>query len=130
MMDFDKLLDALGSFGDSSFPDAAFLVEKGAKKNQDGKTLQKFRHLPHHNKNVKSPTENSSIDIPHLRNALARVNQVKPISENMLSFRKRALTHLQTHARSVLKKTASNASLTDEQTDFIVFCDSVGIQEE
>jgi hypothetical protein len=90
------------SYGDSSFPDAAFIVERGAPK-EGGKTPQKYRHLPHHTKGVKSPTENTTIDLPHLRNALARVNQVKPVQESAESYRKRATAHLRSHARVVLK---------------------------
>jgi hypothetical protein len=94
---------SIGAFGDKSFPDAAFIVEKDAEKDNSGKTLQKFRHLPHHNKNVKSPTENTSVDLPHLRNALARVNQVKPIKEDKSGYVSRARSHLERHAKILLK---------------------------
>ncbi len=102
------------SFGDASFPDAAFIVEKGAPK-EDGKTPQKFRHLPHHRASVGSPTENSSIDVPHLRNALARVNQVKPVSENASGYRARAERHLQAHAKAVLKSSLESIDALAEQ---------------
>jgi len=125
-VDFEALFEALGAFGDSSFPDAAFMVEKGAEK-KDGKTLQKYRHLPHHNKNVKSSTENSSVDIPHLRNALARVNQVKPVKETSSGFRKRAKAHLERHAKVLLESYKSKASLNQEEKEFIVFCGQNGI---
>jgi len=68
-------------FANRSFPDAAFIVEKGAEKAKDGKAKAEFRHLPHHEKNVKSSTENSSVNLSQLRNALSRVNQVKPVKE-------------------------------------------------
>jgi len=97
----DKYAEA--AFGDASFPDAAFLVEHGAEKDKSGKTLSKYRHLPHHNKNVQSPTENSSVDLPHLRNALARVSQVKPVKEDGAGFVSRAQAHLQRHAKALLK---------------------------
>ena len=108
----DKFFDAVekaagkhaeASFGDRSFPDAAFLVEHGAEKDKSGKTLSKYRHLPHHNKNVKSPTEDSSVDLPHLRNALARVGQVLPVKEDKAGFVSRARTHLRRHAKALLK---------------------------
>jgi hypothetical protein len=121
-MDFDKLFEALSVFGDKSFPDAAFMVEKGAEKDKEGKTLQKFRHLPHHKKTVKSPTENGSVDLPHLRNALARANQVKPVKENATTFRKRSMSHLQTHAKALLKSYKSKGSLTVDEQEFIIFC--------
>lgn len=129
-MDFDKVLDALATYGDKSFPDAAFIVEKGAEKDDKGKTLQKFRHLPHHKKSVTSATDNGSIDVPHLRNALARVNQVKPVKEGATAYRKRAKSHLQTHARVVLKNYKSKGSLTSELQEFVNFCVSVGITGE
>jgi len=120
-MNFDEFFQVLGSYGDRSFPDAAFIVEVGAEKDKNGKTLQKYRHLPHHTKNAKSPTENSSVDIPHLRNALARVGQVSPVKEGSQKFRKRALSHLQAHARKLLDTYKSKASLSPEEKDFIVF---------
>lgn len=121
-MDFDKMFDALGTYGDKSFPDAAFIVEKGAEKDDKGKTLQKYRHLPHHSKGVTSATDNGSIDVPHLRNALARVNQVKPVKEGAAAFRKRAKSHLQRHAGAVLKTYKSKSSLTVEEQKFVQFC--------
>ena len=61
----------------NDLPDAAFaVIMPGGKKDKEGKTVPRsLRMLPHHNDKVKSPDENSSVDIPHLRNALARVNQ-------------------------------------------------------
>lgn len=129
-MDFNKMFDALATYGDKSFPDAAFIVEKGAEKDKKGKTLQKYRHLPHHKKNVTSATDNGSIDVPHLRNALARVNQVKPVKENAATYRKRAKSHLQTHARAVLKSYKAKGSMTSEQQEFVEFCASIGIVGE
>lgn len=94
--------DAYEAFGDASFPDAAFIVEKGADK-KAGKSVQKFRHLPHHRKSATDPADNKSVDIPHLRNALARVAQVKPVSEAKEEFVRRARAHLMKHARALLK---------------------------
>jgi hypothetical protein len=89
-------------YGDASFPDAAFIIEKGAEK-KDGKTVHKFRHLPHHTKGATDPNAHGTVDLPHLRNALARVNQVKPVKESAASYRKRALAHLDRHANKLLK---------------------------
>jgi len=100
------------TYGDASFPDAAFIVEHGAEK-EGGKTVHKYRHLPHHSSAAKSSTENSTIDVPHLRNALARVNQVKPVKESASAFRARATSHLRAHARVVLK------SYQDLQQDLV-----------
>jgi hypothetical protein len=90
------------SYGDASWPDAAFIVEKGAPK-EDGRTVHAYRHLPHHKSSVKSPTENGSVDLPHLRNALARAGQVKPKQESKDSYVARAKAHLSAHARVLLK---------------------------
>lgn len=101
------------AFGDASFPDAAFIVEKGAPK-EDGRTPQEYRHLPHHRSTAKSATENGSVDLPHLRNALARCGQVKPAKESAESYRRRAQAHLNAHARVLLKsKSETLAALAD-----------------
>lgn len=97
---FDR---AVALFGDKSWPDEAFVVEAGAEKDEDGKTLQKCRHLPHHSKTVTDPNDNGTVDLPHLRNALARVNQVEPVKESAVKFRKRAQSHLARHAKALLK---------------------------
>jgi len=127
-MDTDRILNdwSDAAYGDKSFPDAAFVVEKGAEKNGDGKTLQKYRHLPHHTKSATDPMAHGTIDLPHLRNALARVNQVKSIKESVANFRKRAKSHLQRHAKAVLKSYKSKSSLTSEEQDFVKLCQQLG----
>ena len=57
----------------SSLPDSAFAYVE----NCYGKTTndKRARHLPYKDKNGK-------IDLPHLRNALARVNQIKPFCKD------------------------------------------------
>lgn len=90
------------SYGDASFPDAAFIVERSAPK-EGGKTVHRYRHLPHHSKSVKSSTENTTVDLPHLRNALARMGQVKPVQESRTAYLARAKSHLNAHARALLK---------------------------
>ena len=84
----------------NNLPNSSFaVVEKGYNEGKD----KRARHLPHHNKNVKSATENSTIDLSHYRNALARVNQVKSVlgTESSSALRKKAASHLEKH-RSVL----------------------------
>lgn len=93
---------AQAGYGDRSFPDAAFVVERGAEKDARGRALQKYRHLPHHKKGVTDPLDNASVDLPHLRNALARVSQVKPVKEDAAAFRRRATAHLRAHAKALL----------------------------
>lgn len=120
----EKIAKAL--FGDRSWPDAAFVVEKGAEKDDQGKTLQKYRHLPHHSKGVKSATEHTTVDLPHLRNALARVNQVKPVKESGAGFRKRASAHLNRHANALLKTRKGKADYEEIQA----LCKEYSIIEE
>jgi hypothetical protein len=95
----------------NSLPNSAFaVVERGYKEGNN----KNARHLPHHDKSVRSATENSSVDIVHYRNALARMNQVKSVLgvETDAVLRKRAASHLGKH-RAVLSK--SRASMTPYQ---------------
>lgn len=108
------------SWGNASWPDACFIIERGAPK-EKGRTVHKYRHLPHHKSSAKSPTDNGSVDIPHLRNALARVNQVKPVKESATAYRARATSHLRTHARALLEshkdEMLSLVAVLDENPD-------------
>jgi len=107
----------IAAFGDSTFNDACFIIEHGAEKDKNGKIEQRFRKLPHHSKNATDPNANNTVDIPHLRNALARVNQIKTIKEDRTSFIKRATAHLQKHAKSLLKTyKKSSAEYTELET--------------
>jgi hypothetical protein len=92
----------------NNLPDSAFaVIEPGGKKDADGKTTpRRLRHLPHHNASVKKSTENDSVDLPHLRNALARAPQMK-IAQ---SLRRKAIAHLEAHARELLKTRKEEAS--------------------
>lgn len=74
-----------------------------------GETTNKSaRHLPHHDASVSSyerPTpegakDSESIDMAHLRNALARVNQIKPVTESvsLKEMESKARAHLAAHA--------------------------------
>lgn len=97
----------------NSLPDAAFaVIEKGY---SIGKA-KGARHLPHHDKSVKSPTENKSVDLPHYRNALARAGQIKSVlgKESDSSLRKRAAAHLAKH-RAVLQKAKSNFNAVEKK---------------
>jgi hypothetical protein len=86
----------------NDLPDAAFAAIETGGKREDGKTTPRsLRHLPHHNASVKSGSENSSVDLPHLRNALARVEQMEAGTP---ALRARAKRHLQKHATTLLKK--------------------------
>ena len=79
----------------NDLPDAAFaVIQSGGEKDDDGKTIPRsLRKLPHHNASVTSPTDNDSIDMPHLRNALSRLSQTDITDEE----KEKARSHLQRH---------------------------------
>lgn len=75
----------------NDLPDSAFLyIEKGGKKDEGGKTVPRtLRHFPYKD-------SDGSIDLPHLRNAIARIPQAK-----INGLDKEAL---QTKARRILER--------------------------
>lgn len=81
----------------NDLPDAAFaVIETGGEKDEGGKTVPRgLRHLPHHNGSVTNPNDDKSVDLPHLRNALARA----PQSTIAANLKQRAISHLEGHAR-------------------------------
>lgn len=81
----------------NSLPDSAFLyIESGGKKDSEGKTVPRsLRHFPYKDASGK-------IDLPHLRNAVARI----PQSNLPASVKER----VQAKARSILEKNKGKAS--------------------
>lgn len=86
----------------NSLPDSSFAViepaySKGETKNKNA------RHLPHHNEKG-GGTSNENLDLPHLRNAMARMNQIQPVTDSISTeeLRSKAATHLE-HHRSALE---------------------------
>jgi len=80
----------------NDLPDSAFAVIEPAYKS--GKTDNKnARHLPHHGADGK-------VDLSHLRNALARMNQIKPVTDSITAdaLRRQAKKHLTAHAKKLL----------------------------
>ena len=71
------------------------------------------RILPHHVNSVKAADENNSVDIPRLRNALARFNQLKGVPRNV---KESALKHIQAHARDLKMGTAKEVVYYDTLT--------------
>lgn len=69
----------------NDLPDGAFLhVEGGGKKDEDGKTVPRsLRHFPYKN-------ANGGIDLPHLRNAIARIPQSSLSADLKSSLQKKA----------------------------------------
>jgi len=84
----------------NSLPDAAFAVIEPAYKRGDTDD-KRCRHLPHHKEGVSDPDDDDSVDVPHLRNALARANQIKPVTDSISAstLRERASSHLMAHAK-------------------------------
>lgn len=84
----------------NSLPDAAFAVIEPAYK---AGTVQdkNCRHLPHHTSGVTNPNDDNTVDLPHLRNALARATQIQPVTDSITAeeLRAKALAHLQAHAK-------------------------------
>lgn len=85
----------------NSLPDSSFAVIEPAY--ERGETKDKnCRHLPHHGPGG-GGTKNVNLDLPHLRNAYARANQIKPVTDSISTeeLRRRAMEHLE-HHRSAL----------------------------
>jgi hypothetical protein len=96
----------------SSLPDSAFAcVLDGGEKDDEGKTKPRsLRKLPHHNASVTSAAENESVDLPHLRNALAR----EPQADMPEADHAKARAHLEKHADALLpSRKAIHESPTD-----------------
>lgn len=106
----------------NDLPDAAFAyIKPGGKKDEGGKTKPRgLRYLPHHNQSVKSPTEDSSVDKPHLRNALARL----PQSNLSTAAKAKAKAHLLAHAKA-LKIGEGESSILDDE-EIITALDQIG----
>ncbi len=71
----------------NDLPDSSFAyIESGGEKDEDGRTTPRgLRHFPHHD-------SGGEIDLPHLRNALARAPQSP--------FEDRVMPHLERHAKA------------------------------
>jgi hypothetical protein len=74
----------------NNLADSAFLyIEPGGKKDEEGKTTpRRLRHFPYKD-------ENGKIDLPHLRNAIARAPQAK--------LPEAVIARVQAKARRILK---------------------------
>ncbi len=85
----------------NSLPSAAFAVVEPDY--TSGKTDNKnARHLHHHT--GPGGTSNKNLDLSHFKNALARANQIKPVTGSISqdAIRKKAVSHLENH-RGALK---------------------------
>jgi hypothetical protein len=90
----------------NSLPNSSFAACESGVDSKNG------RHLPHHNKSG-GGTANVNLDLPHLRNALARANQVKPVGKTSAdSLKKKCMNHLNKH-RSALKSESEKSDIDD-----------------
>jgi hypothetical protein len=78
----------------NTLPDSSFLhIESGGKKDEEGKTVPRsLRHFPYKD-------DKGKIDLPHLRNAVARIPQAK-----IAGLSADDLSKLQAKAQDLLKK--------------------------
>lgn len=101
-----------------TLPDSSFAyIEKGGKKDKEGKTVPRsLRHLPYKDKNGK-------VDLPHLRNALARLDQTdipaeakKKAKEKLLAAAKKAGIKVQEKSpkKEESKMTEEKKAVADE----------------
>jgi len=104
----------------NNLPDAAFAVIEPAYKRGDVED-KRCRHLPHHGPDVKDPNEHDSVDLPHLRNALARCNQIKPVTDSISAeeLRRRAREHLLRHARALLPSYQDQEEAKEKKNDLL-----------
>jgi len=98
----------------NDLPDAAFaIILPGGEKDDTGKTKPRtLRKLPHHNKNVKNPNEDSTIDYAHLINAIQRLPQTNMPSD----AKEKARKHLESHYNRI-KETKKAAQSTKKEND-------------
>ncbi|RMF92995.1 MAG: hypothetical protein D6734_11035 [Candidatus Schekmanbacteria bacterium] len=88
----------------NDLPDSSFaVIERGGKKDSEGKTVPRtYRHLPYKDADGK-------VDLPHLRNALARMNQIVAVSPDDSTDRIRAA------AKRVLSSVAERYLKTQQE---------------
>lgn len=94
----------------NDLPDSAFLfIESGGKKDSEGKTTPRsLRHLPYKN-------SEGSVDVPHVRNAIARAGQVKLKDGSKISESK--ASQLKDRARKILAQNTKGSVMIWKQDD-------------
>ena len=87
----------------NSLPDSSFAVIEPAYSRGDTDN-KNARHLPHHNEKG-GGAKNVNLDLPHLRNAMARANQIKPVTDSIEvdALREKAMSHLENHRDAIGK---------------------------
>ena len=111
----------------NSLPDSAFAVIEPAYK--EGKTEDKnARHLPHHKGagDLGKSVSNANLDMAHYKNARARANQIKPVTDSISEsdLQAKAVAHLERHHKLLLKEGKVKKSIEElesEINDKIIF---------
>ena len=102
----------------NSLEDDCFaVVENTGQKDDEGKTVPRSaRHLPHHPKGKGHPGAGGELDMPHFRNALARLNQIKPVTKTISreGLIEKARKHLEAHRAKLEKETSEKSSYSKE----------------
>ena len=99
----------------NDLPDASFaVIEPDYPSKTDNKNA---RHLPHHGKGG-GGTKDVNLDLAHLRNALARCNQIIPVTKSISkeSLRSRAKSHLEKHRGALKGNEKSKVKIMSEET--------------
>lgn len=91
----------------NDLPDSSFLlIESGGEKDEEGKTKPRsLRHFPYKDADGK-------VDLPHLRNAIARIPQAE-----IEGFDEAKQTALQDKARAILEKETAKEEKTEKGVD-------------
>lgn len=97
-----------------AFLPAAFFSGEDGQYEEGGEFRVSKSKLPHHVNSVTNPNDNDSVDIPRLRNALARFNQVD-WNEFPEGTRTKTRAHLERHADSILASRAKECSTCREE---------------
>ena len=100
----------------NDLPDSSFAVIEPAYKR--GETDNKnARHLPHHGPGG-GGTRNVNLDLPHLRNALARWKLIKPVTDSISTeeLRRRAWNHLKNHLSALKTYKQQEVLMTEKLT--------------
>ncbi len=105
----------------NSLEDNCFaVIEPGLEKDDDGKTIPRnARHLPHHPKGQGAPGTGGTLDMPHFKNARARMNQIKSVSGNISTtdLRQKAKSHLDAHLAKLQKSEFNLQELKSKFSD-------------
>lgn len=103
----------------NDLPNSAFAVIEPAYKNGDLDN-KNARHLPHHDGSgdLGNQQSNRNLDLSHYRNALARADQIKPISDSISAseLRDKAQSHLEGHRDALDSSSKKDKNKGGKQT--------------